>query len=71
MKINRWWYSNKQREIEKRFDPFHSYHVFVDGRWLEYTEWTTSVNAKCNWEDAVLIAESEVELPIMIDGVEQ
>lgn len=71
MKINRWWYSKRQKRVINTFYPFHTCHVFVNGRWCEYTEWTSSPDGKCNWDDAVLIAESEVELPIMIDGVEQ
>lgn len=71
MKINRWWYSEGQKDIERIFWPFHSCHVFVDDKWQEFTEWTTSVDGKCNWDDAILIAESESELPIMVDGVKQ
>ena len=71
MKINRWWYSKKQEEILNFFNPHHTCKVFVDGKWREYTEWTTSADGKCNWNDAILIAESEEELPLKIDGVEQ
>lgn len=74
MKINRWWYSKKQKEIVDFFnilDRNHTCNVLVDGEWREYTEWTTSENGKCNWDDAVLIAESEKELPIMVNGVVQ
>lgn len=71
MKINRWWYSNEQKKFQTMFYPFHSCHVFVNDKWCEYTEWTTSLDGKCNWEDAFLIAESETGLPIMIDGVRQ
>lgn len=73
MKINRWWYSERQKEIGKvlLFGPDHICHVFVNGEWREYTEWTTSLNGKCNWEDVVLIAESEKDLPIKVNGVVQ
>lgn len=71
MKINRWWYSKKQEEILNFFNTHHTCKVFVDGKWREYTEWTTSTDGKCNWDDAILIAESEEELPLKIDGVEQ
>lgn len=71
MKINRWWYSLEQKRISNIFRPQHTCHVFVDGEWCEYTEWTTSLNGKCNWEDAILIAESVEELPVMVNGVKQ
>ncbi len=69
--MNRWWYSKKQDKITKAFYPFHTCHVLVNGEWCEYTEWTTSLNGKCNWDDAVLIAESVEELPIMVNGMKQ
>lgn len=68
MKINRWWYSEKQKEISNRLRHPHKCHVMVDGEWCEYTEWTTSLNGKCNWDDAILIATSVDELPIMVNG---
>lgn len=71
MKINRWWYSKEQKNISTMLRGSHTCHVFVNDKWYEYTEWTTSVNGKCNWEDAVLIAESETVLPIMVNGVRQ
>jgi hypothetical protein len=61
MKINRWWYSNKQNEITRRDRRFHQ--VLVDDKWLAYTEWTISKNAKCSFDDAILIAESIKKLP--------
>ena len=70
-KINRWWYSEKRKEISKLVWLDHICHVLVSGEWLQYTEWTTSQDGKCNWDDAVLIAESVKELPIMINYVIQ
>lgn len=71
MKINRWWYSEKQKERSIEMNSFHNRQVFVNGKWCEYTEWTSSLNGKSNWEDAVLLAESTTKLPIMINGVRQ
>ena len=71
MKINRFWYSDEQKKISNIFYPFHTCHVFVNGEWREYTEWTTSLNGKCNWEDAILIVESVEDLPVMVDGIKQ
>lgn len=71
MEINRWWYSEKQKERSIEMNCFHNRQVFVNGKWCEYTEWTSSLNGKNNWEDAVLIAESATKLPIMINGVRQ
>jgi hypothetical protein len=71
MEINRWWYSEKQKERSVEMNRFHNRQVFVNGKWHEYTEWTSSLNGKSNWEDAVLIAESTTKLPIMINGVRQ
>ena len=70
-KTNRWWYSEKQKAISYMFRPKYTYQVFVDGEWREYTEWTTSSNGKCNWDDAILITESAIGLPIMVNGVKQ
>lgn len=71
MEINRWWYSNGQKNILKELRPINICQVFVDGKWYEFTEWTTSLNGKCNWDDAILIAESKEELPIMVNGIRQ
>lgn len=71
MKINRWWYSKEQKKFSTMVRHAHTCHVLVNDEWCEYTEWTTSLNGKCNWEDAILIAESKTELPIMVNGVRQ
>ena len=73
MEINRYWYSETQKSISGLFWGWgdHTCHVLVDGEWREYSEWTTSLDGKCNWDDAVLVAESKVELPVMINGVIQ
>ena len=61
MEINRWWYSNKQHENTRQDRVFRQ--VLVNGKWLVYTEWTTSKNAKSNFDDAVFVAESIKKLP--------
>ena len=71
MDINRWWYSYKQERHLNMLDPFHKCEVLVGGKWCRYTEWTTSPNGKCNYDDAVLIAESTEKLPLRINNVEQ
>ena len=71
IEINRWWYSREQKEVSRRYPESTTCHVMVDGKWQEYTEWTTSLNGKCNWDDAVLIAESVNELEIMVNGIVQ
>lgn len=71
IEINRWWYSRKQKEISRHHPKSTTCHVMVDGKWHEYTEWTTSLNGKCNWDDAILIAESVSKLEIMVDGIVQ
>lgn len=42
-------------------------YVLVDGKWLSYSEITNGKDI-CNWDDAKLIAESDVELPIRRSG---
>lgn len=69
MVARRWWYSEKQRSVLRRSSGAHIWHVLVNGDWQEYTECTSSVDSKCNWDDAILIAESDKYLPVMIDGV--
>lgn len=65
----RWWYSVKQESALRRSHKTHIWHVLVNGDWKEYTECTSSMDSKCNWDDAILVAESDKYLPIMIDGV--
>lgn len=67
MEINRWWYSNKQNEIARQDRLFRQ--VLVNGKWLAYTEWTTSKNGKCNFDDAILIAESIKNLPTRLTEI--
>jgi hypothetical protein len=71
MEINRWWYSKKQKKVINQHRPNHICQVYINGEWCEYTEWTTSQNGKCNWDDAILIAESIGDQPIMVNGVKQ
>lgn len=42
-------------------------YVLVDGKWQPYSE-ATHGKGVCNWDDAELIAESDVELPIKRAG---
>lgn len=71
--INRYWFSKEQKGIGMcRLDRRGCVRkVKVNGEWREYTEWTTSWNGRSNWKDAVLVAESRIKLPLMIDGVLQ
>ena len=70
--INRYWFSKGQKEMESFSDRRGCVRkVKVNGEWREYTEWTTSWNGRSNWKDAVLVAESMIKLPLMIDGVLQ
>lgn len=70
--INRYWFSKGQEEMGGCLaERSHVRKVKVNGEWHEYTEWTTSWNGRSNWEDAVLVAESRIKLPLMIDGVLQ
>lgn len=69
MKINRWWYSKKQKQASEKVNNICQ--VQVNGKWHEFTEWTTSLYGDSNWKDAILIAESTRKLPVMINGVIQ
>ena len=69
--INRFWFSKEQERCQlKTADPSNC-EVFVDGKWVKFTQWTTSVFGKSNWEDAVLVAESRIDLPVRVNGVVQ
>lgn len=38
-------------------------YVFVDGEWKPYSECSFGTATQSNWDDAILVAESEEELP--------
>jgi hypothetical protein len=68
--MNRYWFSQKQKELRERIITEYGRRkaeVLTAEGWREYTQWCTR-GEKSPWEDAVLVAESENELPIRIDG---
>ena len=69
--INRFWFSKEQKRHHRKKAGSSCCEVFVNGKWVEFTQWTTSLFVKCNWSDAVLVAESRVNLPVRVDGVVQ
>ena len=71
--INRYWFSKEHKRMGMCRPDRRSCvcKVKVNGEWHEYTEWTTSWNDESNWGDAVLVAESRIKLPLMIDGILQ
>lgn len=71
MSINRYWYSREQDKYMSMIGKANVMEVFVDGEWHKYTQRSSDPGAKCNWKDAVLVAESEIELLVMINGVLQ
>lgn len=54
-KQHRFYYSAKQAALR----PKHSTAVVVDGQKILYTEWCSAPGSTCNWEDAVLVYESD------------
>lgn len=69
--INRFWFSKEQKRHKQKKAGSSRCEVFVNGKWVEFTQWTTSLFGKSNWADAVLVAESRVNLPVRVDGVVQ
>ena len=71
-KKNRFYYSKKQSDIENDMWGFPTRFTFVktpDG-WRIYSEWCSTKGAKCNWEDAKLVYETDDEPEIIIhDGI--
>lgn len=69
--MNRYWFSQKQKaqqeKTKKKYCSNSKAEVLTDEGWKEYTQWCSSGDT-CPWDDAVLVAESENELPIRIDG---
>lgn len=66
-KTNRFYYSRKQKEI-KQLNAFlkipnvvcdgkKSYITLEDGREVEYTQWCSTPDSECKFQDAVLVAE--------------
>ena len=71
--MNRYWFSKKQKEQREGVITEHGnkkVEVLTAEGWREYTQWCTR-GEKSPWDDAVLVAESENELPIRIDGHDQ
>lgn len=69
--INRFWFSKEQERSRLKAADSSSCEVFVNGKWVKFTQWTTSVFGKSNWAYAVLVAESSVDLPVRVNGVVQ
>lgn len=62
----KYWFSYMQSGNGFGFDVNY---VLVDGKWLPYSEMIRG-KGRCNWDDAELIAESDVGLPIKYGGYE-
>lgn len=61
MFTNRFYYSEQQKAAQLACG--HDGHCFVvlsTGKEVEYTEWCSSPNSKCNWDDARLVYASDV-----------
>lgn len=69
--INRFWFSKEQERFQLKTADSSNCEVFVNGKWVKFTQWTTSVFGKSNWRDAVLVAESHIDLPVRVNGVVQ
>jgi hypothetical protein len=71
--MNRYWFSQKQKEQHEKHEKYGKYsssrkaEVLTDEGWKEYTQWCSSGD-DCPWEDAVLVAESKNKLQLRIDG---
>ena len=67
-KKNRFYYSKKQSEIDEEMWNMPTRFTFVktpDG-WKQYSEWCSVKSAKCNWEDAKLVYETDDEPEVII-----
>jgi hypothetical protein len=67
-KKNRFYYSKKQSEIYEEMWNMPTRFTFVktpDG-WKQYSEWCSVKSAKCNWEDAKLVYETDDEPEVII-----
>lgn len=69
--INRFWFSKQQERHQQKAADSSNCEVFVNGKWVKFTQWTTSVFGKSNWADAVLVAEFSVDPPVRVNGVVQ
>lgn len=66
-KVFRYWFSYEQKKVGQLVDGFEKVNkVLIGNEWREYTEFTSTEDGKCNWDDAVLLAESNKELSIQI-----
>lgn len=59
---NRFFYSKQQANL---FGYDDANKVFNGKEWLEYSEWISKdfMDETCNWEDAVLVFETEEDWP--------
>lgn len=66
MKKNRFYYSEKQDGASKRISglfPYSKTYVKNDnGEYVQYSEWCSLDYSTCNWEDAVLVYETDDEV---------
>lgn len=61
---NRFYYSSKQDEVCRDsfdYDYYNNYIQLDDGELVRYTQWCSTPDSKCNWDDAVLVATIDVE----------
>ena len=67
-KKNRFYYSKKQNEIDEEMWNIPTRFTFVKtpNGWQQYSEWCSVKGAKCNWEDAKLVYETNDEPEIII-----
>lgn len=62
---HRFYYSEQQAEIERSCDHFFAYVTLPSGEQVRYTEWCSSPESVCGWDDAVLVYESD-EMPRVV-----
>lgn len=62
MFTNRFYYSEQQKCVMQSIgQDGKNFIVLSTGKEVEYTEWCSSPESKCNWEDARLVYASDTE----------
>ena len=69
---NQYWYSKAAWDYENhRSTKTCHREVLVNGEWKRFTCHTDQPISTYDWDDAVLVAESNTKLPIRINGILQ
>ena len=63
----RFYYSESQLHTMRQLYPGHRTFVFDGTKYVEYSEMCSRGHSKCNWRDAKLVFETDVQPKIKVE----